>query len=131
MRAVGAFVRFDTEGAVRESLDLRHVLIAHLCAEAFRLLHQVLGEVEAVDALGEAGVILDEFGGCDLAAGDEPFEDDRAAPRAGGVDGGGQPRAAPTDDGDVVGVRCGLVHAAASSPRASSKGFRGRQPDGP
>ena len=83
--------------------------LAQLGAELHGLLLHLLGEVEARDALGEAGVVLDELGERDLAAGHVALEDDRLEAAAAGVDAGREARGAGADDDDVEHVGAGLA----------------------
>jgi len=81
--------------------------LAQLGAELGRLALHAVGEVEPGDAIGEAGVVLDQLRQGDLAAGHVALEDDRRATAAGAVDAGRQAGRACAHDGDVV--RVGLL----------------------
>ena len=70
-------------------------------AEVLGLLLKLLHELEAVDALGKAGKILDNAGGGEEAAGLDSGEDERGKVGAGGVDGGGKSSAARANDDDL------------------------------
>ena len=71
-------------------------------AELLRLHLRPAGEGLAGDAGREAEIVLDLGAGARLTAGRDALDDDRARPFGGGVDGGGEPGRAGTDDGDVV-----------------------------
>ena len=60
-----------------------------------------LHELEAVDALGEAGEILDDAGGGEQPARHGAGEDERREIGARGVNRGGEPGAAGADDDDL------------------------------
>jgi hypothetical protein len=79
-----------------------------LRAEPQRLLVGAGRQLGAADALRETGVILDSRAGACLATGREAFENDRAQPLGGGVDGSGEPRGAGAGDDDVVELVLGL-----------------------
>ena len=87
--------------------------LAQVGAELLGLLLHLLGEVEAGDALGEAGVVLDELGEGDLAAGHVALEDDGVEAAAAAVDAGREAGRAGADDDDVDvggGVAGGFRH---------------------
>ncbi len=75
---------------------------AELGAEAGGLLLHVLDEFGALHALGPAGKVFNEGGDGELAAGLVAFEDERLEVRAGGVDGGGEARAAGSENDGVA-----------------------------
>ena len=83
-------------------LDLR--------AEAPRLLAHLVDQLGALDAVREAGVVLDLGGDGQLAAGLAALEDERREAGAGGVERRGEPGRAGTENGDakmtVWGRRC-------------------------
>ena len=82
-------------------------------AVALGLGAHALHQLGTVDALGEAGEVLDLGGGRELAArgdaaGQEALEHQRAQVGAGGVDGRGVPGRAGADDDDLFDGLCGL-----------------------
>ena len=81
-----------------------------LGAEAPGLLLELLHQLRALNALGEAGVVLDLGGDGELAAGLRAVDDERVEFGARRVDGGGQARRAGADDDDLA-VQCLFNHA--------------------
>jgi hypothetical protein len=65
------------------------------------MLHE-LGEIEPVDAVWEAGVVLDQVRESDLAAGDFFFEKERLAPGTRRVKASRETSRAAANDHDVV-----------------------------
>lgn len=61
------------------ALDL---VVADVQTEALRLLGHVHAQLRPADALGKAGVVLDDVGGGGLAAAELPLEQRAAQPRA-------------------------------------------------
>ena len=70
-------------------------------AETLGLLLQLLHQLEAIDALGKAGEILDDAGGGEQAARLAAGEDERREIGARGVDRGGEAGATGADDDDL------------------------------
>jgi hypothetical protein len=70
-------------------------------AEARGLFAHVLRELEAVDAVREAGEIFHLARGGELAAGERSLEHEGIQAGAGGVNGGGETGATGADDDDV------------------------------
>ena len=80
------------------ALDL---VVADVQAEALRLLGHVHAQLRPADALGKAGVVLDDVGGGGLAAAELPLEQRAAQPRAQQVQPRGQARRAAADDDGI------------------------------
>ena len=100
-RAVAlAGLRGHGEQAVGLALDARHAVGDQLRAELERVRRHLLGQLEAVDRL-EAGVVLDQLGVEELAAGHPLLEHHGAQHRAAGVEGAGEPRRARADDDQI------------------------------
>ena len=111
-RAVLAGVGLDHLHAVVLDADAVHRRVHHLGAEVLGLGEHHGGEVAAEDAL-EAGVVLDQLGVEQLAAGGLGLDDHGADLAAAGVEGGGETGRAGADDGDVV-----LVHSPCDRTRS-------------
>ena len=75
-----------------------------LGAKALGLLAHVVDEFRALNAVGEAGEILDQSGDGELPAGLMAINDQRAEIGASGVDSGSQPRASGADDDDIANI---------------------------
>jgi hypothetical protein len=117
LAVAGAHGQHDGTGAMRgavgdaDGLDVALELnggdvVGHqLGAEALCLGAELVHQLGAHDAVGEAGVVLD-VGGVDerAAGGDGPLEHERVQVRARGVDGCRVPRGAGTDDDQVANV---------------------------
>ena len=73
-----------------------------LGAEAAGLVRRPLGELGALEAAGEAEVVLDPARLAGLAARGLALDEDRAQPLGRAVDGGGEPGGAAADDDEVV-----------------------------
>src|ERR1700730_12842671 len=91
----------DTEGASTE-IDFGHVVADHLRAEALRLALEVLHERRPVDAVDEAGIVLDERGQGELAGPLRAREHDASQVRAGGIDRRRETCRARSDDDDLA-----------------------------
>ena len=104
----------DPKAAVLCAFERGRAFVDELRPELLRLLEDVLGEVEAVHALGKARVILHEVGRRNLTARDHAFEDDGGTASAGAIDGGGQPGAAAANDRDITFSHCQSLGAFAS-----------------
>src|SRR5437879_4529019 len=102
----------DTEGASTE-VDLRDVVADHLRAEALRLALEMLHEGRPVDAVDEAGIVLDERGQYELTAPLESREHEGGQIRAGGIDRRREAGRAGPDDDDLA--RRGHAFSYASS----------------
>ena len=87
-------------GLARE-IDRGDESLFEACAEAGGLLAHVLGELETVDAVREAGEVFHFARRGELAAGERAFEDKRVEIGAGGVNGGGEAGASGAYDDDV------------------------------
>lgn len=70
-------------------------------SEAFRLLLHIGHELESVDTLDEAWVVLDDGGGGEQTALHAAGDDERVEIGAGSVEGGGETGAAGADDDDI------------------------------
>src|SRR5690606_37461020 len=111
LRAVDGAGRVGEELDVAGQVDGDDVVVDHLGAELLGLDPHVLHEDRSVDAVGEAGEVLD------LGSGGEGSADEDAAAEeqgielgSGGVEGGGVSGRAGADDDDVA----YLAHAVAS-----------------
>jgi hypothetical protein len=74
-------------------------------AEASGLLLELLHQLRALYAFGEARIVLDLGGDGELAAGLRAVDDEGLQVRAGGIDGGGQARRAGADDDHLAVLR--------------------------
>ena len=108
-------------------IDADHVPGLELGAEARPLLAHVVDEFRPLDAVGEAGEVLDQGGDGQLAAGLVPLDDEWRQIGAGGVDGGSQPRASGADDDDVANV---VGHRSRNRFRAAQKDAGATELDG-
>ena len=70
--------------------------------ETFRLFSRALDQLRSQNAFGKAGEVLDLGGQSELPAGLVAVQNERLQVRTSGIDGGGQPRAAATDDDHLV-----------------------------
>ena len=70
-------------------------------AETLGLLLELLHQLEAIDALGKTGEVLDRAGGGEQPAGLRAGEDERGKIGARGVDRGGEPGASGADDDNL------------------------------
>ena len=112
----------------RTSREIDHVdvRVDHPRPEPLRLLAELLHQLGALDALREAGVVLDVAGDHQLAAGGVAADDDGLEVGPRGVDRSGQSGRAGADDDDVaVVVRLRLAASrcrptSAGSPTASA-----------
>ena len=113
-----------TTFGVGGQVDLGDVARHQLGAEALGLGAHVVHELRALDALGEAGEVLDLGGRHQRAAELRALEHQRVQVGARGVDGGGVPgRAGPDDDQVADAVVLGRRdHRAAISRRSSRRG---------
>jgi hypothetical protein len=73
-----------------------------LRAETLRLLAELIHQLGALDAFGEAGVVLDLGRDRQLPAGLRPLDDERGHVGARGVDGGGESGGTRSDDDDFT-----------------------------
>ncbi len=94
-------VGVEREGAVRE-VHTVDVGLKEVRAEATRLLLELDHQLRALDAFGEAGVVLDLGGDGELSAGLRAVDDEGFEVSARGVDGGGQARRPRADDDDFA-----------------------------
>src|SRR5579883_2929362 len=76
-------------------------------AEALRLFAHVFDQFRALDAVREAGEILDQRGNGELSAGLMAFDDERLEVGARGVERGGVPGTARADDDDITDIHSG------------------------
>ena len=89
-------------GAVALLVHCGDRFVVEAGAEFLRLRHHHHHEVRALDAVGEAGEILDGGGGAELAARLGAGEDERTKIGAGSVDGSGVARAPRPDDDHIL-----------------------------
>ncbi len=80
----------EPEGAAAQ-VDALHVRVHDPGSEALGLLAEQGHQLRALNAVGEAGVVLDLARDHELAAGRDAADDDRLQVGAGGVDRGGEP----------------------------------------
>ena len=107
VRRVAGSARGDGEGSRRE-VDRLDVGVHQAGTEALGLGSHVGHQLGAVDALGEARVVLDLGGDHELSAGHEAGDDERLEVGARGVDGGRQAGRAAAHD-EHPGVRSAAI----------------------
>jgi len=76
--------------------------LQHFYAKSLGLLAQAIGKVNANDAIGEAGHVVQLFRGGGLSAECGAFNDQRFNRFASGVEGGGEAGRATANDDEVV-----------------------------
>src|SRR2546430_5172788 len=91
----------DLQRTLRE-IHLQYVVVDELRLEAFGLFPPELHELGALDALWEAGIILDVRRDHELSPRDGASDDERLQVRPGRIDRRGQAGGAGTDDDDIV-----------------------------
>src|SRR5947208_17195164 len=91
----------DLERTLRE-IHLRYVVVDELRLEAFGLLSPELHEFGALDALWEAGIVLDVRRDHELSPRDGARDDEPLQVRPGRADRRGQAAGAGTEDDDIV-----------------------------
>ena len=84
--------------------DAGHLVHLEPGAEPLRLALHARHELVGVDAVGEAGEVLDDLGLRELAAGLHAFEHERLEPGARRVDRRGEPRRSAARDDDLLHV---------------------------
>jgi hypothetical protein len=98
----------DAAGLARE-LDVGGLIGDEARSEALRLIAELLHQLRAHDALGEAGVVLDVRRLLEQAAPEEALDDERVEVGARGVQRGGIAGRPAPDDDDVLDVRHGSL----------------------
>ena len=98
---VGFFRDGDLERALAQ-VHGRHGTGLELSAETLRLFSRAFDQLRSQNPFGKAGEVLNLGGQSELSAGLVAVQNERLQVRTSGIDGGGQPRAAATDDDHLV-----------------------------
>ena len=99
---MGAAVRqFQVAAAELSGNEFDHGSALEAGAEAFGLLAHDFHEFKAGNAVGKAGIVFDQGGGDEGAAGGRAVENEGGKAGTGGVDGGGEAGGPGAEDGEL------------------------------